>query len=109
MWSWQKWREERSHHISAGRQSKFPLIMHVLRTTLLMSFGAMVNGVQSAGFSAQKASGLAPCRGPGAGGVIGCGLSMGCACLVMLSSATGLITRRLGAYLAGLKTISTRP
>ncbi len=34
---------------------------------------------------------------------------MGCACLVMLSSAISLITRLPGAYLTGPRTTFTRP
>jgi hypothetical protein len=92
-----------------GAQSKFPLIMQVLRTSLFMSSGAMIDGAQSAEFSAHKASGFAPRRGPGAGDVIGCGLSMGCTCLVTHSSGIGLLTRRLGAYLVGPGTTFKRP
>jgi len=69
----------------------------------------MVNGAQSADFSLQEVAGLDPRRGPGADDIIGCESSMGCACLVMLSSAISLITRLPGAYLIGPRTTFTRP
>jgi hypothetical protein len=82
-----------------------------------MSFGTpyscplerMVNGAQSADFSLQEVAGLEPRRGPGADDVIGCELSMECACPVMPSSAISLIMRLPGTYLTGPGTTFTRP
>ena len=67
----------------------------------------MVNGSQSAGFSPKKIA----WPGFGPGGVIGGRLAMGCGspCLVMPSSATGLIARLPGAYPTGPGTTSTGP
>jgi hypothetical protein len=82
-----------------------------------MSFGTpyscplerMVNEAQSADFSLQNVAGSDPCRGPGADDVIGCELSMGRACLVMLSSAISFITRLPGTYLTGPRATFTGP
>jgi len=86
-----------SSHMNRGCQSNSPRLRMYFGTRYSCPLERMVNGVQSADFSLQEVAGLDPRRGPGADDVIGRELSMGCACLVMLSSAISLITRLPGA------------
>ena len=100
-----------SSHINRGGQSNSPRLRMSFGTPYSCPLERMVNGAQSADFSLQEQdiAGLDPRRGRGADDVIGCELSMRCACLVMMSSAISLITRLPGAHLTGPRTTFTRP